>query len=570
MHAAGHAALALCAAACAQALLSTGANVTGGTGGTSLMVARSAAAIFGPRFSGGALAFAALGLGAVVVKAMGGALAAWEQARICGDLGNALRLRVLDGWLGLHRLRSPRHSDHGAAQDGEADRDHARPAFALAAMTAHVRELEAGMGTGVLGAVRAVAQIAPLALALVWMAPRLAGVAGMVLVAFSIALGTARRAWKRANARASHQRQELLEAADEAVRHAELWTTYGAEERVRSHVDRVGRALADQGARIEASAAALGGANEVLGALALVLAIAAARAGWLGAAHEEASLLPFAVTFFLAYRPIRDLTDARLALARASVAAESLAPLFADGESDPAIAATAEIVGNGEPGNREPRAWKLAALELDGLRLARGIAGDVSVRVAPGTVLAIVGATGSGKTTLLRTLLGLDAARAGVVRYGGARIESRASGPASRPFAWVPQDAPLLADTLDANVALAPGSSDPRAALDAIGAGALHERAGDARLGAGGRALSGGERQWVAIARAVATRLPVLLLDEPTSGLDAASQARVLDAIARLKGERTVILVTHREEPLSIADAVLRLDEARDTGIAAA
>jgi ABC-type bacteriocin/lantibiotic exporter with double-glycine peptidase domain len=50
------------------------------------------------------------------------------------------------------------------------------------------------------------------------------------------------------------------------------------------------------------------------------------------------------------------------------------------------------------------------------------------------------------------------------------------------------------------------------------------------------------------------------LLDEPTSGLDPASQARVLDAIARLRGERTVILVTHREEPLAIADAVVRLD----------
>jgi hypothetical protein len=95
-------------------------------------------------------------------------------------------------------------------------------------MTAHVRELEAGMGTGVLGAVRALAQIAPLAVALVWMAPRLAGVAALVLALFSLGLGTARRAWKAANVRAARQREELLEAADEAVRHAELWTTYGA------------------------------------------------------------------------------------------------------------------------------------------------------------------------------------------------------------------------------------------------------------------------------------------------------------------------------------------------------
>jgi ABC-type transport system involved in cytochrome bd biosynthesis fused ATPase/permease subunit len=80
-------------------------------------------------------------------------------------------------------------------------------------------------------------------------------------------------------------------------------------------------------------------------------------------------------------------------------------------------------------------------------------------------------------------------------------------------------------------------------------------------LGVAGRPLSGGERQWVALARAVATRQPVLLLDEPTSGLDAASQERVLQAIARLKGRRTIVLVTHREEPLALADAVLHLGE---------
>jgi ABC-type bacteriocin/lantibiotic exporter with double-glycine peptidase domain len=80
-------------------------------------------------------------------------------------------------------------------------------------------------------------------------------------------------------------------------------------------------------------------------------------------------------------------------------------------------------------------------------------------------------------------------------------------------------------------------------------------------LAAGGPELSGGERQWVAIARALATGLPVLLLDEPTSGLDPASQQRVLEALAAVRGKRTVLLVTHRPEPLAIADRVIRLGE---------
>ncbi len=64
----------------------------------------------------------------------------------------------------------------------------------------------------------------------------------------------------------------------------------------------------------------------------------------------------------------------------------------------------------------------------------------------------------------------------------------------------------------------------------------------------------------MAIARALSTGLPVLLLDEPTAGLDAASQERVLSALAALRGRRTVILVTHRPEPLALADRVVRLD----------
>jgi ABC-type transport system involved in cytochrome bd biosynthesis fused ATPase/permease subunit len=133
-------------------------------------------------------------------------------------------------------------------------------------------------------------------------------------------------------------------------------------------------------------------------------------------------------------------------------------------------------------------------------------------------------------------------------------------------LAGVAQDAPLLADTLDANVSLG-GSADARALLASLGAGSLAAALDDARLGAGGRAVSGGERQWIALARAVATRQPVLLLDEPTSGLDPASQARVLDAIARLRGERTILLVTHRPEPLAIADAVVRMEDPREARV---
>src|SRR5208283_2310355 len=87
-------------------------------------------------------------------------------------------------------------------------------------------------------------------------------------------------------------------------------------------------------ARLDARAAVMSGANEVLGALALAAAIAASRVNWFGAVADGRTLLAFAVAFFLAYRPMRELTDARLALARAAVAYGELRPTLRDCTAD--------------------------------------------------------------------------------------------------------------------------------------------------------------------------------------------------------------------------------------------
>jgi ABC-type transport system involved in cytochrome bd biosynthesis fused ATPase/permease subunit len=197
---------------------------------------------------------------------------------------------------------------------------------------------------------------------------------------------------------------------------------------------------------------------------------------------------------------------------------------------------------------------------LRNLRTICGSGEALTLRIEPGSIVVLAGPTGSGKTTLLRTLLGLERAAGGELLFDGKPLGDAPAGPAFRPFVWVPQDAPLLADNLAANVLLGAQSADANGTLDGLGAGHLVSALGDERLGAGGRAVSGGERQWIALARAIATEQPVLLLDEPTSGLDAESQRRVLVAIARLRGKRTVLLVTHRSEPMAIADRVVRFD----------
>jgi len=557
MHAIGHACVALAAGVLARALLGGQLPATHGVSGRQIVTL----GLFHARSADPAVVAAVVGLGAMTMKVVGQIWSAYLQAQLAGEVGVWMRQRVLDAWLSVHRLRSPRQRDHGG-KDAKAEMDAAdvgtRSPWAqhVAALTERVRDLERGLEVGLLGGLRALAQLVPLAALLVAISPRLAGASAVVFVPFGALMGHVRKRYKRGLRTRAAQGEALLEAADEAVRHADLWATYGAGPKVRAHIARLGRVMTQHTARMEASAATLSGSNEVLGALALVLALFAARAGWLGEGTSGTTLLPFAIAFFLAYRPLRELTEARLALARARMAMESLAAMGALPRSPERDGA-----GGGEEAwaAGKTRVWGEGALVVESLALARGDAGLISFCAEPGQIVAVVGRTGIGKTTFLRTLLGLERASHGCVRYGDAALDDAPIGPAARPFAWVPQDSPLLLDTLEANVRVSPDADAAGASLDALGAGHLVAQLGSRRLGSEERPVSGGERQWISLARAMATKMPVLLLDEPTSGLDGHAQARVLAAIAKLRGRRTVILVTHRTEPLAVADVVVRL-----------
>lgn len=423
----------------------------------------------------------------------------------------------------------------------------------LATIAVRIREVEAASVYGVLVGIRAAAQLVPLALALIFVSAPLALLGMVALLPFAVGLSRLRRRWRTASEHAQGLVEQLHSGVDDLVKNLDLWRTYGAGPAVEQQVNSSGERAARAAARVDAGRAALSGSNEVLGALALLGGIAiAARLGFpLG----DGRLVAFAAVFFMAYRPLRDLGDARAWRVRGTVALERLEELI-DAELL-SRQRTAEAVSAKAAPPHQP----LARLALSGLG-ARSRGPETTLCLEPGEMVSLVGPTGSGKTTLLRTLLGLEAAR-GSVLYAEHDITNVGVGPSARPFAWVPQDAPLVTGTLLDNVALCGGDErTARAALEHIGAGALLESLGDTTVGPGGRALSGGERRLVSIARALTTGLPVLLLDEPTEGLDAGAQERVLAVLARLKGRRSAIVVTHRPEVAAVADRVVAIAEA--------
>jgi putative ABC transport system ATP-binding protein len=194
---------------------------------------------------------------------------------------------------------------------------------------------------------------------------------------------------------------------------------------------------------------------------------------------------------------------------------------------------------------------------------------DVSLAVAAGETVAVVGASGAGKSTLLALLAGLDEPSAGGVWLEGIELsaldeDGRAAARAKhvgfvfQSFHLIPSLTALENVMLPLELA---GRSDARAAARAV----LQEVGLGPRLGHYPKQLSGGEQQRVAIARAFVTRPAVLFADEPTGNLDSATGARVIELLFDLNAANgtTLVLVTHDREIARRCGRIIELDAGR-------
>jgi ATP-binding cassette subfamily B protein len=193
----------------------------------------------------------------------------------------------------------------------------------------------------------------------------------------------------------------------------------------------------------------------------------------------------------------------------------------------------------------------------------------VSVRIDCGEVVGIAGRSGSGKSTLVKALLRLAHPSSGRALLGGVPLESVPRRELARLAGYVGQEPFLFSGTVAQNIAYGRPEASPAEVRRAAKLVGLHRDivrlpgGYQAPVGERGRALSGGQRQRLALARALLSGPPVLVLDEATSALDPASERRVLRALARGRGERTVLLVAHRPAALRAADRVLVFDQGK-------
>lgn len=262
------------------------------------------------------------------------------------------------------------------------------------------------------------------------------------------------------------------------------------------------------------------------------------------------------------YQPLRDLGTHYHAKAEAEAAAEALIPLLA-----PPVAA--------RQGRYE---WPLpkrlgVVLTHATCRYAHQptpALNNVSFTLQPGECLAVVGASGAGKSTLLNVLMGFLPLESGSLEtHDGIRIDSLAPQSWQRAIGWMGQRPTILAGTLADNLRLADPDADDDDLRQALQGVDLSDwltslpQGLATPIGEGGQPVSGGEARRIALARAFLRGAPLLLLDEPTASLDRASEAHVMRALARLKQERTLMMLTHRLELLALADRVLVLENGR-------
>jgi len=195
---------------------------------------------------------------------------------------------------------------------------------------------------------------------------------------------------------------------------------------------------------------------------------------------------------------------------------------------------------------------------------------DVSLDVAAGTTVALVGATGSGKTTLASLVPRLYDAVSGRVLIDGADVREVDPASLRREIALVSDDAFLFSDTLRANITYArPDASDEevRKATARAGLAQFVENelpdGYDTRVGERGLTLSGGQRQRVAIARALIANPRILILDDATSSVDATTEARIKEALREVMEGRTTFVIAHRLSTISLADEIVVLESGR-------
>ena len=254
------------------------------------------------------------------------------------------------------------------------------------------------------------------------------------------------------------------------------------------------------------------------------------------------------------YKPMRDLSKMTDTVSKAAVGFERIQEVL-------------EIESRVHDLPRARKAPKLKGkIEFDHVNFSyeedSPVLKDISFKIEPGQVAAVVGPSGTGKTTIISLISRFYDPLSGEVRIDGKDIRQFTMKSLRQQISFVLQDTLLFRAPIWENIAYGKPDASRAEIIRAAQVANAHEfiekmpEGYDTMLGEHGVTLSGGQRQRIAIARAVIRDTPILILDEPTSGLDSASEEAVIEALDRLMKDRTTILIAHHLGTIRHADII--------------
>ena len=193
----------------------------------------------------------------------------------------------------------------------------------------------------------------------------------------------------------------------------------------------------------------------------------------------------------------------------------------------------------------------------------------ISVALKPNTLTAIIGPSGSGKTTFCKLIPRFYDVSEGEILIGGAKITNISTEELMKNISMVFQNVYLFEDTIMNNIRLAKPNASDEDIIYAAKKARCHDfikslqKGYETKIGEAGSTLSGGEKQRIAIARAILKDAPIVILDEFTSALDVENERHILQAIDNLVQNKTVIMIAHRLETVRKADNIIVLDKGK-------
>jgi subfamily B ATP-binding cassette protein MsbA len=354
---------------------------------------------------------------------------------------------------------------------------------------------------------------------------------------------------------------DLTQVVDEAVGGHRVVKLYGGEEYEQTRF----RQAANLARLFEMKRVAANAVYEPIIQFIAAMALAAIVYIAAGQASNNTTTVGGFVAFFMAmlmlFAPLKRLTAVNDQLQRGLAASETIfSMLDEDAERDTGTRTLDRIEGH--------LAFRQVALTYPGKTLPA--LADITLDIAPGETVALVGASGSGKTTLANLVPRFYDPDAGVIELDGHNIHDIALRNLRSHIALVSQDVVLFNDTLAHNIAY---GSKRDASADEIRTACIAAHAWDfiqampdgleTLIGENGMRLSGGQRQRIAIARAILKNAPILILDEATSALDNESERHVQAAIDALVANRTTLVIAHRLSTIERATRIVVLEGGR-------